>query len=283
MEIPQRLVLALRSARSIAVITGAGISAESGLSTFRAPQTGLWSRYSPQELATSQAFLRDPILVNSWYSWRRRAALSATPNAGHRALVEMERHMLRQAKSASLSPPVAPFCLITQNVDRLHHRAGHQTMPIELHGEIIHIRCFRNCGHPPVSTPSGSPPPDVASAPTTNPEDGDVMGVPQEDVPLCEKCGGPMRPNVVWFGEGLPRGALEAAENAAAQCDVFFSVGTSSVVQPAALLAESALSRGAVVVEINPEATPLTPNATFVLAGPAADVLPAVVAASWPA
>jgi len=240
MNFPSSLIQNLRATGKIVALTGAGISAESGLATFRDAQTGLWSKFKPEELATADAFRRDPKLVSDWYAWRRDQALKAEPNAGHVALAEMEKR--------------APeFVLLTQNVDGLHRRAGSKRM-VELHGNIHRFRCFEN---------------DCAS---------DNFDIDQQ---RCRSCGGNLRPDVVWFGEMLPPDAIERAVAAAELCDVFFSIGTSSVVYPAADLWRRAKERGAVVIEINKDSTPLTPLADFSFLGKAGEILPALVEQIW--
>lgn len=247
--IPDDLINAVRAARRIAVLTGAGISAESGVPTFREAQTGLWAQYDPLELATPEAFRRNPKLVWEWYAWRRGLVSQAQPNSGHVALVALESRL-------SLAQPPAGdasrFTLITQNVDGLHQRAGSRNV-VELHGNINRTKCF-----------------DEEVVIESWEETGDTP-------PRCPRCGGLLRPDVVWFGETLPRLALAGAVEAASTCDVFFSTGTSALVQPAASLPYTALERGAVVVEINPDVTPLTDDATFVLRGPAGVALPALL------
>ncbi len=241
-SIPVELVEALRSARRVAALTGAGVSAESGVPTFREAQTGLWANYDPTELATPQAFRRNPRRVWEWYAWRRELVGRAKPNPGHLALAKLEQR-------------VPNFTLITQNVDGLHRQAGSRAV-IELHGNIHRTTCF---------------------------DDGAVVeSWPETDQlpPRCPRCGGLLRPDVVWFGESLPRPALEAAFEAAEQCDIFLSIGTSALVQPAASLPLVALQRGAVTVEINPNSTPLTPNVTYALPNPAGQALPALLQAS---
>ena len=241
MNFPTQLLDRLRTARKIVALTGAGISAESGLATFRDAQTGLWSKFRPEELATAEAFQRNPKLVQDWYAWRREQALNAQPNAGHLALAEMEKR--------------APeLLLVTQNVDGLHARAGSERI-IELHGNIHRFRCFDN---------------DCAS---------DNFNLDQQ---RCRTCGGNLRPGVVWFGEMLPVDALESAITASEQCDVFFSIGTSSLVYPAADLWRHAKSNGAAVVEINKDATSLTPLADYSFLGKAGEILPALVRDLWP-
>lgn len=240
-SIPAELVARLRAAQRVVVLTGAGISAESGVPTFRDALTGLWARYRPEELATPEAFQRDPKLVWDWYAWRRGLVLQAQPSAGHLALVELESQ-------------VPAFLLVTQNVDGLHGRAGSKEI-VELHGNIARTKCF-DCER-------------VAEE-----EAGTVTdAVP----PRCRHCGGMLRPDVVWFGEMLPEDALQEAMRATAECDVFLSVGTSTVVEPAASLPFLASRSGACVVEVNPDATPLTGRAAFSLRGQAGVVLPALL------
>ncbi len=235
----------LRAARHVAVLTGAGISAESGIPTFRDALTGLWARYRPEDLATPEAFARDPRLVWEWYAWRRAIVQHAEPNAGHRALAQLER--------------LAPACvLVTQNVDGLHQRAG-STRVLELHGNILRARCTRD----------GS----VVERWADGPE------VP----PRCVACGAPLRPDVVWFGEPVPAEALRAAWDAASVCDVFLSVGTSNLVEPAAALPWHAAAAGAEVIVINTVVVGQRsgPRIHHVV-GRAGEALPALLAAAWP-
>jgi len=240
MNLPNSLIESLCAAKNIVALTGAGISAESGLATFRDAQTGLWSKFKPEELATEDAVQRDPKFVQDWYAWRRENALNAEPNAGHLVIAEMEKR--------------APeFLLVTQNVDGLHGRAGSRRM-VELHGNIHRFRCFDN---------------DCTSA-NFDVENG-----------RCRSCGGNLRPDVVWFGEMLPADALEKATAAAETCDVFFSIGTSSIVYPAADLWRRAKNCGAIVIEINKDPTPLTPLADYSLLGKSGEILPALMAAGW--
>ena len=241
-EIPRALAEALRGARSVAVLTGAGISAESGVPTFRDAQTGLWESYRPEDLATPEAFARDPELVWNWYAWRRELVGGAEPNAGHYALADLEQR-------------VSNFTLATQNVDGLHRRAGSCNV-LELHGNISRTVCSFEY------------------------EDVEPEGLEGEP-PLCPNCGSYLRPDVVWFGEALPVEAFERARDDASRSDVFLSVGTSSLVQPAASLPQSALSGGATVVEVNPENTPLTPHADYALQGPAGEALSALLNAAY--
>ncbi len=240
----RRLLDALRVARRMAVLTGAGVSAESGIPTFRDAQTGLWARFRPEELATPEAFARDPRLVWEWYEWRRGLVALAQPNPAHHALARMQ----------SLVPG---FTLITQNVDGLHTRAGSADV-VELHGNIHRSKCFTD-GLPVAEwAPTDSPP------------------------PRCPRCRGPLRPDVVWFGEPLPAEALARAEAAARHCDAFLAVGTSAAVYPAAQLPITALAAGACVIEVNRDPTPLSAVATFSLPGRAGEILPQLVAAVWP-
>lgn len=233
----------LRSWDRFVVLTGAGVSQESGLRTFRDAQTGLWAQYKPTELASPEAFARDPKLIWDWYAWRREAVKAVRPNPGHYALVKMETC-------------VPEFTLVTQNVDNLHRMAGSQNV-LELHGNIQRVRC--------------------ADCYTFT----EIWDDDNESVPRCNVCGGLLRPDVVWFGEALPRQQLEAAVEAARSCDVFFSIGTSGIVQPAASLAFAAHNRGATVVEINAEPTPLTPKTDYFLQGKSGEILPQLVDAVW--
>jgi NAD-dependent deacetylase len=243
MLIENDLIQDLRISRHVVVLTGAGVSQESGLRTFRDAQTGLWAQYKPEELASPEAFRRDPKLIWDWYAWRREAVKGVRPNAGHYALVEIEKH-------------VPQFTLITQNVDNLHRMAGSRNV-LELHGNIQRVRCA-----------------DCYTFAETWADDS-------ESVPHCEVCGGLLRPDVVWFGEALPRDQLESAVEAARACDIFFSIGTSGVVQPAASLAFAAHNRGAAVAEVNAEPTPLTPKANYFLQGKSGEILPDLVRAVW--
>ena len=243
MDFPKDFLRFVTSATRVVVLTGAGVSQESGLRTFRDAQVGLWSQYKPEDLASPEAFTRDPKLVWDWYAWRREAIKGVRPNPGHYALVEMEKL-------------VPEFTLITQNVDGLHRFAGSQNV-LELHGNIQKVRCSQ-CG---LFTETWVDDPD--------------------SVPTCSSCGGLLRPDVVWFGEPLPRGELEAAVKASRACQVFFSIGTSGVVQPAASLAHAARNNGSIVVEINAEPTPLTPKVDFAFHGKSGELLPDLVKAVW--
>lgn len=243
MDFPLELVRCLRISNRLVALTGAGASQESGLRTFRDAQTGLWAQYKQEDLASPEAFARDPKLIWDWYAWRREAVKGVRPNPGHYALVEFEKR-------------IPQFTLITQNVDGLHRMAGSQNV-LELHGNIQRVRCSE-CNR-------------VA----------DTWGDDSESVPRCVSCGGLLRPDVVWFGESLPYDQFEAAVEAARKCDIFFSIGTSGLVQPAASLAFAAHNRGATVVEINAESTPLTLKADFFFQGKSGEILPELVKAVW--
>ncbi len=243
MEFPAEFLSFLRKARRVAALTGAGVSQESGLRTFRDAQTGLWAQYKPEDLASPEAFARDPRLVWDWYAMRREKVRMVEPNPGHYALTEMERR-------------IPEFALLTQNVDGLHRKAGSQNL-VELHGNLQQVRCA-DCGQFVEHWQ----------------DDG-------QSVPRCLDCGGMLRPHVVWFGESLPREALETAARVARTCDLFFSIGTSGLVQPAASLAFAARNRGAVVVEINLEPTPLTPKCDYAFHGKSGEILPLLVQSAW--
>ena len=223
--------------RSVAVLTGAGISAESGVPTFRGPG-GLWRNHRPEDLATPHAFRLDPNLVWEWYDWRRGLIGTCQPNAAHHTLAEMESHW-------------DDFVLVTQNVDGLHRLAGSQAV-VELHGNLWRLRCTRDCHRP-----------------------WEDRSVPLQAIPpRCPECGALARPDVVWFGESLPEEALMAALTAARRCQLMLVVGTSALVQPAASLPLAALRSGAHVVEINPQPTPLSDLVDEALREPAAVALP---------
>jgi NAD-dependent deacetylase len=243
-DLPADLLDSLGRARRFVALTGAGISAESGLPTFRENLTGLWERFDPTELATAEAFARDPELVWGWYEWRRSGIARAQPNAGHRALARME----------TLVPH---FTLVTQNVDDLHERAGSR-LPLHLHGEMTRPFCFV-CGMPHALDPT----------PPNEPEGG--RHVPP---PACTTCGRPVRPGVVWFGESLPVEPYEAALRATHDAHCFLCIGTSSLVYPAAGLPQIARRRDATLVIVNPAQTPTDELAQYVLRGSASTILP---------
>lgn len=226
----------LLAAKRVCLLTGAGISAESGIPTFRGKE-GLWKTYRAEQLATPTAFIQDPKLVWEWYDWRRGIIASKEPNAGHRVLAEWEELF-------------SNFALITQNIDGLHQRAGSNNV-IELHGNIWKHRCIEE---------------------NTIIENHDV---PLKKIPpYCEKCGALLRPHVVWFGESLDGSILHQSFLLSSSCDVMFSIGTSAVVQPAASIPLSAAEAGAKVIEINPDPTPLTGSADFSFRAKSGEFLP---------
>lgn len=231
----------LADAERIVVFTGAGVSKESGLPTFREAQKGLWAQYNPEDLASLEGFRRNPELVWTWYQQRRTLYGDVQPNPGHRAIAELE----------DLVPAVV---VVTQNIDNLHHQAG-STDVIELHGNILRYKCL-DAGH-----------------------QLHVDDLPQTaDVPpRCPRCGSLLRPDVVWFGELLPERALQRAFAESRRCDVMLVVGTSAVVQPAALLPYGAADRGSVIIEVNPNPSGATYLADVFLQGPAGEILPGIV------
>lgn len=237
------VVAALAAARAVVVLTGAGVSAESGVPTFRDAQRGLWADYDPEQLATPAGFARDPALVTRWYDERRVQCADVRPNPGHDALARLERYYAERGRA---------FVLLTQNVDRLHQRAGSRQV-VELHGTLWVWRCIV-CGH-------------------EREETGGPFG---EYPPRCG-CGGLRRPGVVWFGELLPEAALARAWGALAACDVFLSLGTSAVVEPAASFVDLARAASARTVEINIEETPITDRVDFALRGKTGELLPRIV------
>jgi NAD-dependent deacetylase len=238
MNISQHLGSVLEGNPPICVLTGAGISAESGVPTFRGTD-GLWSKFRPEELANFDAFIRNPQLVWEWYNYRRQIIDNVFPNPGHAALVKME-------------DLTEDFTLVTQNVDNLHRRAGSKRV-LELHGNIMQSYCI-NCGtkedHPDFST--------------------------DDRIPHCKSCDGLIRPDVVWFGELLPQETFREAERAAERCGLFFSVGTSAVVYPAASLPMLAKQGGAYTVEVNTERTEQSRMFDETLIGRAGDILPSI-------
>ncbi|WP_328418286.1 NAD-dependent deacylase [Micromonospora sp. NBC_00389] len=253
--LPHRAAQLLRDARRVVVLTGAGISAESGVPTFRDDLTGLWARFDAQQLATAEAFHADPDLVWGWYEWRRSRVRRAESNPGHLAIT-------------TIGARVPGTTVITQNVDDLHERAGTRAA-IHLHGSLFMPRCVATAAHP---------------AAFEDPQDSDVAQ-PHEGrripPPRCASCGALVRPGVVWFGEALPEAALSAAVEAAAACDVLLTVGTSGVVYPAAEIPRIAARSGATVIQVNPEPTPLDRISAINLRDAAARVLPTLVAAAW--
>ncbi len=236
---------ALRAAEHVCVLTGAGTSAESGIPTFRDAMSGLWATYSPQDLATPDAFARDPRTVWQWYAARRTAVRQVAPNPAHLALV-------------TLATRVSHCTLVTQNVDDLHERAGSRHV-LGLHGSLLRARCVAGC--------PGTIEPSEAQA---------------AEVPVCAACGALMRPDVVWFGERLPMDTYDAARSAAVACDVFISVGTSNVVEPAASLPWTAASHGATVIVVNPTMDGQRRGPSILpVEGPAGVMLPLLVAEAF--
>jgi NAD-dependent deacetylase len=235
----QEAIALLRAAKKVTALTGAGVSKESGIPTFREAQTGLWAKYDPEKLATPEGFRKDPSLVWTWYDYRRNLVSQARPNNGHIALVDLQ--------------DILPVTVVTQNVDGLHARAGSKDI-IELHGNILKFFCFDH-RHPADNVPSG-------------------LNAP----PACTICGAMIRPGVVWFGEALPPGALEQAAASVESSDIVLVIGTSGLVHPAAGLPYLARRAGAKVIEINPDTTPITDIADIFLGGPSGTVVPALVA-----
>ncbi len=235
----EKLAELMRNCRRTVVLTGAGISAESGVPTFRGKE-GLWGKFRPEELATMDAFMANPTIVWEWYNWRRQLMGEVKPNPGHYAIAQMEK-LFDQ------------FTLITQNVDGLHAISG-STDLLELHGNIHRNKCVK-CE---IIYPESDVDPD--------------------NIPVCNSCQGQIRPDVVWFGEMLPEKVIEEAFIKSEQAELFFSIGTSAVVHPAASLPVQAKRSGATLVEINPEETPLSDIADFRFASPAGKILPELVA-----
>ncbi len=235
----EKLIQKLKSAESVVFFTGAGISAESGVPTFRG-EDGLWKKFKPEELANFDAFLKNTELVWEWYKYRKQIIANVQPNPGHYAIVEFEKIYKN-------------FAIITQNVDNLHRRAGSKNI-FELHGNIQHNYCIK-CRR----------------------DFSDELILSKTEIPNCDVCGGLIRPGVVWFGETLPEDQWNGAERAALSADVFFSVGTSGIVFPAASLPYSAKRNGAYIVEVNPETTPLTDIADEFLSGKSGVILPQIV------
>lgn len=245
--VPADLADALVAAARVVVMTGAGVSAESGVPTFRDALEGLWARYDPTELATPEAFRRNPALVTRWYDERRLALRACKPNPGHVAIARLEREVIDRGRD---------FALVTQNVDRLHQAAG-SADAIELHGTLWVWRC-NACG-----------------------EEREERGEAFPDHPPRCACGGARRPGVVWFGEILPQEAMLRAIDAMRVCDLVLLVGTSSVVYPAAGLVDEALAAGARVAEINPEATPRSGQVDWSIRARSGVALPALVNAAF--
>ena len=237
----ERLKAALAKAKRAAALTGAGVSAESGIPTFRGPG-GLWRNFRPEDLATPEAFARDPRLVWEWYDWRRGLVADAEPNPAHAALARLEAR-------------IEDFWLVTQNVDGLHQRAGSRRV-LEIHGNLWRLRC-------------------TGCAKYFEDRRVPLPALPPE----CGECGGLLRPGVVWFGESLPMGTFQKALESARAAEVFLVVGTSGAVEPAASLARAAKEAGALVAEVNTDATSLSAVADIRLEAPAGRALPLLVPA----
>ncbi|PWB70005.1 NAD-dependent protein deacylase [candidate division GN15 bacterium] len=235
----EKLADRIRRAREGVVLTGAGISAESGVPTFRGKE-GLWGKFKPEELATMEAFMANPKIVWEWYNWRRELMGKVKPNSGHYALAELGEWFEQ-------------YTVVTQNVDGLHRAAGSPRV-LELHGNIYRNKCSE-CNH---LTP-------------------DDLEIDPTHIPTCTRCGGKIRPDVVWFGELLPEGTIEEAFAVSERADIFFSVGTSALVHPAASLPVIARQHGAVLVEINPEETPLTEFADYSFRARSGELLPELI------
>lgn len=241
----------LRRARNVVVFTGAGVSAESGIATFRDALTGLWSRYDPSRMATENAFREDPSLVWGWYEWRRAQAAAAAPNAGHIAVSQLAHY----AESLTV---------VTQNVDDLHERAGSEPV-FHLHGSLDRPRCIdcmREIDAPPLEQKM--------------PEEGARI-----DPPICGDCGGLARPGFVWFGEELPSDVWKDAVSAVGECDALISIGTSGAAYPAASLPIEAARRGAAVIHVNREAVPVSGQREIALVGPGGVLLPQLMASAF--
>ena len=234
----EQLAERIQSGTRITVMTGAGVSAASGVPTFRGPD-GIWKKYRAESLATPEAFQKDPKLVWEWYDWRRQVLSTKSPNRAHQVLGAWSRRYPN-------------FRLITQNVDGLHERAGTEKV-IRFHGSIWEVLCWNNCGPSPKRWRDETVP---------------FLEIP----PRCPHCGGMVRPGEVWFGEGIDRDVLEQSSRAL-DCDVFLTIGTSSVVYPAAQLVHEARSRGAYTVEMNIEATPASGLLDLSVRGPAEEIL----------
>lgn len=235
----QKAADSLHRSKSVVVSTGAGISKESGIPTFRDAPNALWEKYDPQELASPGGFMKNPQLVWKWYQERQSMIAAAKPNPGHIAIAELAEFF-------------GNFTLITQNIDNLHRRAGSVGV-IEIHGNIFKYKCFDN-EHP-------------------------IEELPDDDAvpPLCS-CGSMIRPDVVWFGEQLPEDRIVRSYRALHACDVILVVGTSGLVVPAAYFPSIAKQEGAQVIEVNPEPSQVTREADIFLQGPAGEVMPRVVA-----
>lgn len=237
----------LGSSSSIVFFTGAGISADSGIPTFRDKLTGLWEKHDPQRLETADAFRRDPALVWGWFLWRRRQISQAMPNSAHLAISRL------QSAGWDVS-------IVTQNIDDLHERAGSSNV-VHVHRSLLNAKCFA-CNRPAELTPEQ----------LAVPDEGQLI-----EPPRCIRCNGRLRPDVVWFGENLPDKAWRSAMQQVNKCDLLVSVGTSGVVMPAAGIPEKALAAGAAVIHVNREDVSLEGVNEFMLQGKAEEILPALL------
>jgi len=242
-----RSIAALKRAKSLVVFTGAGVSQESGVPTFRDAQTGLWATFDPEKLATPKAFKRDPLLVWNWYEYRRQMLGNVQPNDAHKAIVQLERYFPH-------------LVVVTQNIDGLHQRAGSSDV-IELHGSIQQHSCFNKCLGDPTIVDIDTLTWDVGKS-----------------VPTCPHCGGLLRPHVVWFTEMLPAAALQRAEKLFHQTDLALVIGTNGHVYPAAGLPHIVHQHGGTIIEININPSELTPYVDIALEGPAGVLVPQLVA-----
>lgn len=255
----------LASAKHVVALTGAGVSAESGVPTFRGAG-GLWRKFQAQQVATPSAFKADPSLVWEFYSYRREVMLTKSPNSAHKSLAEFEDRFTKQEDCT--------FTLLTQNIDRLHQVAGSKNI-IELHGSLFFTRCTsclkveENYDSPicPALKDKGSPDPNAKPA-----------NIPLEDLPRCKHCQSLLRPNVVWFGEPLDIDVVSSAQNAMDNCDLFLVIGTSSVVYPAALYGPMLATKGIPVAEFNIETTGVTEGFKFYFQGKCGEILPSALA-----
>jgi NAD-dependent deacetylase len=238
-EIIDYIIKAMHRNQRCVVLTGAGISAESGVPTFRGKE-GLWGKFRPEELATMDAFMANPKIVWEWYNWRRKLISDVKPNPGHHALAELEEWFDN-------------FVLVTQNVDGLHRAAGSQDI-LELHGNINRNKCV-DCSQP-------------------FPEENEID---PDSIPVCSHCGGSIRPDVVWFGEMLNAEVISRAFRESSRADIFFSIGTSAIVHPAASLPIEAKRANATLIEINVEETPLSFSVDYRVAEPSGEFLPVLV------
>jgi len=247
MTVIEQAVDVLQKAKNVVFFTGAGISADSGIPTYREKLTGIWTGYDPRDLETAKAFRDNPALIWGWYLWRRLRVAQAEPNAGHLAVARMANSH-RQVS------------VITQNIDDLHERAGSSNV-VHLHGSLALPKCFA-CHRPAAVAPDQS---DV-------PDNGALI-----EPPRCQRCNGKMRPAVVWYGEDLPPQAWKAAVNLVKDCDILISVGTSGIVMPAAGIPDLALASGASVIHVNKADVGMGEQKEFMLIGAAAEILPMLV------